>query len=178
MQVTIEISRQTTKRLLVVAITPLTVLLGIAVSNAVPVPHLNFRSNDVLTADQLNENFANLNERVAAIESASTEHVVRAVIAAGCVLTSQFPASSVMVSRSDPGDCTVTFAEGTFSGAPTCMATSYGVNGDFPRYHYGVELAGGPTMTTARFRHSAIDNETTANAFVNEPFGILCVGPK
>jgi hypothetical protein len=67
MQIKIEITKTTTKRLLLVGIV-LSVVLTVTFVRAVPV---TFTANQVLTAAQLNQNFSDLETRMKAVEAAT-----------------------------------------------------------------------------------------------------------
>jgi hypothetical protein len=66
MEIKIEITKATTKRLLILGIV-LSVALTVTLVKAVPV---SFNDGDVLTAAQLNQNFSNLETRMQAVEAA------------------------------------------------------------------------------------------------------------
>ena len=72
MEIKIEISRESTKRLLVLGVV-LFVALTVTVVRAVPV---SFKDGDTLTAAQLNQNFADLETRMKAVEA--TVHPISA----------------------------------------------------------------------------------------------------
>jgi hypothetical protein len=144
-------------------------------------PRTHWSAGDKLSAIDLNANFDGLDSRIAAIEM---ERVERATVLGGCTAVSQSGSWMTLV-RNGPGDCTVVFTPGVFSAAPTCVATSYGTNGAWPRYGYVVKInntdgLGNPGASGVRVRHMSIDTITPIpnGQTADEAFGIVCSGPR
>lgn len=174
-----EISPRARKLLVRVGL-PIAFVLGGSALAYANVPK-TWNAGDPLKAADLNENFSSLDARLVALEEYRTES---AVIGFNCTSTSQSGAWMTLVNNG-AGDCTVLFTNGTFSSPPTCIGTSYGSNGAWPRYDYGVKVngingIGNPDVAGGRFRHMVVDTMTAVpnGAAANEPFAIICTGPK
>jgi hypothetical protein len=125
-----------------------------------------------------------LDEIQARLVTLEANHTESAVIGAGCTSISQSGPWMTLVNNG-AGDCTVLFKNGTFSSAPTCVGTSYGSNGAWPRYAYVVRVnaingVGSPDTSGGRFRHMSVDTDIAApnGQAANEAFAIMCTGPK
>jgi hypothetical protein len=139
-----------------------------------------FKDGDTLTAKSLNDEFLAVSKgqdamdaRVAALEG---QHLVYGVLDASCKFASQ--SGGISTVNNGPGDCTVVFAASTFSSPPTCVATSQGQNGTFPRYAYVVKAIADGTATSARFKHMSVDTlyGPPNGATAAENFAVICVG--
>ena len=128
------------------------------------------RSGQPVSSSQLASNLNEIQARLVALESNRTEWVQ----VSGCTVVGR---SSPWVTPTSmgAGNCLLTFAAGTFSSAPGCVAVSNGVNGAFPRYLYGTRLVSGPTSVWVR--HMNLDTASAgAPAPSDEAFTVICTG--
>lgn len=145
----------------------------------------HFAPHTAAKAQDVEDNFVDLDARVTAIDgrvgAIESLRMETAVISANCTLTSKsspWLTVQYMPAGSPMNTCRVVYEPGVFSAAPTCTATSYGVNGAAPAYIYAMKLQGIPTATYADFVHEDINTNTDTGEGANEPFGLICVGPK
>lgn len=168
------------KRIIRGAVVAGSVIGALGIGVAIAMPKHTFTSGTPIKATEMNDNFVDLDTRLGAVEATRT---VAAVISNSCQGTAPW-IQTIVPNVPAPGqDCTVVFVAGTFSAAPVCFGASNGVNGGTPRYVRTVVVAGPPTVVQARFQHVAGDSLTPAagvqsGALDNEPFSIVCVGPK
>jgi hypothetical protein len=124
---------------------------------AAPIAPPSYSTGDILTAKGLNDGFSGISSGVNALDARvsalEAQHVASGVVDATCNLASQSGGMSTV--NNGPGDCTVVFPANAFASPPTCVATSYGVNGAFPRYAYVVKAT--VTASSARFKHMTVD---------------------
>lgn len=101
--------------------------------------------------------------------STGAERVERVQIsgAGACAVVAQSGSWVSGVTHNATGDCTLTIAAGMFSAAPTCTCT---VTNAASRYCAGV---GSNTSTSIRFA-----TKTYADVAQDQPFDVICVGPK
>lgn len=101
--------------------------------------------------------------------STGTERVERVQIsgAGACAVVAQSGSWVSGVTHNATGDCTLTIASGMFSAAPTCTCT---VTNAASRYCAGV---GANTSTSIRFA-----TKTYADVAQDQPFDVICVGPR
>ncbi len=85
-----------------------------------------FASGDKLSAQLMNENFSDLDARLTKLES--QERVVTAIIDKLGAVTQQTGTWISLVNHSGVGSYVVSFANGTFSTTPTCVATALAGN--------------------------------------------------
>lgn len=127
---------------------------------------------------------ANLDEIQSRLSLLEAQHTETAIIGAGCQVSNK-SSTWLTASSNSAGDCSILFTPGTFSVVPTCIATSYGTNGSWPRYAYVVKInnvngLGNPSSTGLRARHLSIDTTIgpTNSAPADEAFGIACTGAR
>jgi hypothetical protein len=138
-------------------------------------------ANQPVSASALKTDLDEIQTRLVELEANRTES---AIIGPGCTSISQSGPWMTLVNNG-AGDCTVLFKNGIFSAAPTCVGTSYGSNGAWPRYAYVVKVnaingVGIPDTNGARFRHMVVDTAIAApnGAANDEAYAISCTGPK
>jgi hypothetical protein len=134
-----------------------------------------------VSSSKLKANFDELQSRLISLEA---QHTETAIISGGCLVSSKSSAW-LTPSSNGAGDCSILFTPGTFPVVPTCIATSYGTNGAWPRYAYVVKInnlngLGNPSATGLRARHLSIDTTIgpTNSAPADEAFGIACTGSR
>jgi hypothetical protein len=130
--------------------------------------------NEVLTAADLNANFADVDNRIAdagaRIAALQKMNVVSGTVgygvAAQYTITNQAPDNSVVnVVRVSQGIVDVNFATGTFSATPSCTMT--------PAFGYNIALGGGSSATTL---HVVVVPSTGGSIDVG--FSFVCAGPR
>ena len=148
--------------------------LGLGV--AIAAPKYKFSPNDPLSSPKMNANFDDLDGRLGAVEAT---RIVTAVIYPGCVTSASWM-TLVEIGPSPDQDCKAVFKPGTFLAAPVCFGVSNGVNGGTPHYARMVVVAGTPTASQAEFQHVSVDTASAPpnGALDNEPFSVVCIGPK
>ncbi|MEP7125836.1 MAG: hypothetical protein ABJE95_33200 [Byssovorax sp.] len=163
------------KRIIRTAVVAGAVIGAFGVGVAVAAPK-KFMSGQPIVAADMNANFGELDTRLGVVEATRT---MTAVINPGCTST----ASWMTLVENGPApdqDCTAVFTAGLFSAPPVCFGASNGVNGGTPAYARMVVVAGTPSSSKARFQHVYVNTNIAApnGGLDNEPFSIVCIGPK
>ncbi|MDB4960836.1 MAG: hypothetical protein JWP01_835 [Myxococcales bacterium] len=184
-------ARQALRSVLFCILLPVAVFAGTSsIANAWTSDTTWIASGQPLSSTKLRTVLVEADARLAALEAASVtsstnlERIERVMIGAGCSSISQ-SGPWLTLTNNGPGDCTMLFTSGTFSATPTCVGTSNGTNGSWPRYAYVVKVnglngTGNPDVSAARVRHMVVDTASAApNAgIVNEAFSMICIGPR